>query len=257
MKIKTWIPEKLDRELNNYRNLPQHLKRVQVNQACEYYLPEVITRTKRELERDIMREILEVFERHWLEGNQWMVHLLTKSHLICRHIDILSRLRHMVQVELTIICLDEEYRRQLERYAPTVKKRLEVIRCLSNAGVFVRIMAMPFVGTHEEGIRLREVAFNNGARAFKHKGLNYFNVDDLIKGETKKTKRRKDIIDSNLLVKSGEFVTENGHPKTMRLLMPPKGGIKGKWQDNLVETEVEVKRSGYSELNDVDWGYIV
>ena len=77
--MKTWISERLDLELDKYRNLPQHLKRVQVNVASEGYLPDVMIKTKKELKRDIMAEILDTFKRHWEEGNCWMVHLITKS----------------------------------------------------------------------------------------------------------------------------------------------------------------------------------
>jgi DNA repair photolyase len=35
VKVKTWLPEKLDLELEKFRDLPQHLKRVQVNPATE------------------------------------------------------------------------------------------------------------------------------------------------------------------------------------------------------------------------------
>jgi DNA repair photolyase len=38
-KVKLWIAEKLDKELHKYKQLPRHLKRVQVNVATEGYLP--------------------------------------------------------------------------------------------------------------------------------------------------------------------------------------------------------------------------
>ena len=106
VKVKTWVPDRLDRELSRYRDLPQHLKRVQVGVTSENFMPEVLVRTRRQLNRDIMREILETFERHWNQGNRWMVHILTKSHLVGRYLDVLARMRHMVQVEMTLICLD-------------------------------------------------------------------------------------------------------------------------------------------------------
>ncbi len=143
VKVKTWLPEKLDLELGKFRNLPQHLKRVQINPSTEGYLPGVIIKLKKEYDRDLMRETLEVFKKHWDTRNCWMVHLITKSHLIIKHLDILAEMKNQVQVELTITTLCEERRKILEGSAPSVKRRLDVIRKLSAAGIFVRIMCMP------------------------------------------------------------------------------------------------------------------
>jgi hypothetical protein len=43
VKTKTWMPERLNKELEGLRGLPNHLKRVQVCQAYGYYLAEVIS----------------------------------------------------------------------------------------------------------------------------------------------------------------------------------------------------------------------
>ena len=257
VKVKTWMPGKLDKELERLRDLPNHLKRVQVCQACEYYLAEVMSRTRSELNRDIMAEIFEIFENHWNAGNQWMVHVVTKSHLILRHLDILSRLRHMVQVELTLICLDEHTRREYEKYAPTMRKRLEAIQRLAEADVFVRVMAMPFTGSYDDALELRRVVFEHGARAFKHKGLNYFEDAAVKQGGARKSKARKDIIFKDLLIKSGERVIENGQARPVIVPMPPKGGVKMRWQGTLVDTERSIINSGYADLNDVNWGYVL
>ena len=247
VKVKTWMPEKLDRELVKYQELPQHLKRVQVGPACECFLPLVLNKTKRELGRDIMAEILDTFERHWHKGNRWMLHLVTKSHLVVQYLEILSRMNQMVQVEMTLICLDEDMRRQYERHAPSIGKRLRVIQKLAQAGVFVRIMAMPLVCDEEEALELRRVAFDHGAKAFKHKGLNYFDKEDLLNGVVEKKKRRKDVIDMNLLVESGEAVDG----QTRKVLMPIR-----RWKGFEVR-EMPILRSGYSALNEIDWGHLI
>ena len=251
VKVKTRLPEKLDLELQKYRALPQHLKRVQVGPACECFHPEVLIRTSRELGRDIMREILETFERHWSEGNHWMVHLITKSHMVTRYLDVLARMRHMVQVEMTLVCLSESTRRQYERHAPSVDKRITAIRHLSSAGIFVRIMAMPLLCRRGEALDLQQVTFNHGARGFKHKGLNYFDLEDVLQGAPERKRSRQDSIDTNLLIESGEPL--NGEIVTVD--MPVCEGKK-RWI-RFEPREMPILRSGYSQLNDIDWGYLV
>jgi DNA repair photolyase len=259
VQVKGWLPEKLDQELTVYQDLPQHLKRVQMNESCESYLPKVMKSLKKNFGRDLMAEILGVFEKHWLAGNQWMVHILTKSNLITRHVEILSRLKHMVQLEISFACLDEKLRRQLERYAPSTEKRLRAVKQLSDAGIFVRIMAMPLICDKEQGEELRKVAFENGAKAFKNKGLNYFNLKDLLDGKVIKKQGRRDFVHEDLTVKSGEHILENGRIRKARLLMPEKwkGNKIYDWKAYLVERDVEMIDCGYSECNDIDWGYIM
>jgi DNA-3-methyladenine glycosylase len=212
VRVKLWLPERLDRELERYRTLPEALKRVQVNEYCEGYLPEVMITLKRELGRDLMAEILGIFEKHWNSANRWMVHLLTKSHFITRHTDILRQMHHMVQVEMTIECLHEEIRRKVAPKAPTIKKRLEAVKILADAGVFVRIMAMPFIGSkgddreteRREAKELWKIAKGYGAKAFKHKRLNYFRVEDVLRGEAVRVKAREDKTFDDLLIENGK-----------------------------------------------------
>jgi DNA repair photolyase len=251
VKIKTWVPDRLDRELNRYRDLPQHLKRVQVGVTSENFMPEVLVRTRRQLDRDIMRELLETFERHWNQRNRWMVHILTKSHLVGRYLDVLARMRHMVQVEMTLICLDENTRRQMERYSSSIQRRLRVIRQLADNDIFVRIMAMPFMHGREEALELRRITFDQGARAFKHKGLNYFEQDEVLMGTPRRRRRRNDTVLTDLLVESGEPVED----ETRVVVMPVSDG-KRRWI-RLEPRQMPVLRSGYARLNDINWGYLI
>lgn len=257
VKVKTWFPEKVSAELQKYSSLPQHLKRVQINEACEYYIPEVMAKMDEELNRDIMAEILDAFKRQWDSGNKWMLHILTKSPYIVRHLDLLAGMRQMVQVEMTLICLDENKRRSVEVNAAPISERLEAMRQLSRAGVFVRVMAMPFFGNREDAAELKERVFEMGAKAFKHKELNYFDWDDLVRGEAIRRKGRDDTIYRELLEKSGEPYLQDGRQPTIALLMPNEEWAKREWQNNLEEQEVPVINFGYSDLNDVDWGYVV
>src|SRR3982074_404800 len=85
-----------------------------------------------ERERKIMRGILEVLER---AGHP--VGIVTKSALVVRDIDILSRMakRSLAKVALSVTTLDPELARTMEPRASTPAKRLEALRQLSQAGI--------------------------------------------------------------------------------------------------------------------------
>ena len=249
VKVKVWLPKKLDRELNKkYRDLPQYLKRVQVNSATEGYLPQVINKMQEEYGRDLMREILDVFKKQKEAGIFWVVHLLTKSNAILNHLDLLSSMRDQIQVEMTITTLDEDRRKILEGKAPSVAKRLEVIRKLSDAGIFVRVMAMPFIGDRDAAMNLRDENFKYGAKAFKHKAVNYWDENALLCGHLVRTKGRKDFTYEDLLLKSGEPYQPKGEPKTVS--MPNK-----KWNAWEIRPMV-IENHGYGDINQIDWTYL-
>jgi hypothetical protein len=77
--------------------------------------------------------------------------------------------------------------------------------------------------------------------------LNYFDKEDLLNGVVERKKRRKDVIDMNLLVESGETVDG----QTRKVLMP-----KRRWKGFEVR-EMPILRSGYSALNEIDWGHLI
>ncbi|MDX8479983.1 PA0069 family radical SAM protein [Mesorhizobium sp. VK24D] len=90
----------------------------------------------------IMREILEV-----LEARGHPVGIVTKSALVTRDIDILSRMaeRGLAKVALSVTTLDRMLARTMEPRASTPTKRLEAIRQLSDAGVPTSVMVAPIV----------------------------------------------------------------------------------------------------------------
>jgi hypothetical protein len=61
---------------------------------------------------------------------------------------------------------------------------LELVEELAKAGLFVRVMAMPFYGEHMDLHMLKDDTFKRGAKAFKNKGLNNYSWDDLAKSRT-------------------------------------------------------------------------
>ena len=95
-----------------------------------------------EREHKIMRGILEVLER---AGHP--VGIVTKSALVTRDIDILSRMaeRNLVKVALSVTSLDAKLARTMEPRASTPPKRLEALRQLSVAGIPTTVMVAPVI----------------------------------------------------------------------------------------------------------------
>ena len=263
----------LDKELNNYSNvLPQHLKRVQINETSDYYLPQVLNHFKTNSQKDLMIQILETFQNQWVKGNKWMLHILTKSPLILNHIDQLKGMKHMVQVEISFATNDEATRKTFEFNAPSTEKRLETIEKLAAEGIFVRVMAMPFYGGEDDLNKLKEITFKKGAKAFKYKELNYYdwaNIKSLQYKDVNKLPRvsnRKDAKLYDVIVKSGEDFLQNDQPVKVKVLLPkfkqnrmdkiPVWGAYTEMKNRLFESEVNMIDCGYNGLNKVDWGYI-
>jgi DNA repair photolyase len=95
-----------------------------------------------EREHQIMRRILEVLDRF---GHP--VGIVTKSALILRDIDILSRMarRKLVKVALSVTTLDGKLARVMEPRAATPARRLEALRQLTAAGVPASVMVAPII----------------------------------------------------------------------------------------------------------------
>jgi DNA repair photolyase len=90
----------------------------------------------------IMREVLEV-----LDATNHPVGIVTKSALVVRDIDILSRMaeRGLVKVALSVTTLDRKLARAMEPRAATPERRLETLRLLSQAGIPTTIMVAPVI----------------------------------------------------------------------------------------------------------------
>ena len=95
-----------------------------------------------ERERKITRGVLEALDRF-----NHPVAIVTKSALVLRDIDILSRLasRGLTRVAISVTTLDHRLARKMEPRASTPAKRIEAIRRLSAAGVPVAVMAAPLI----------------------------------------------------------------------------------------------------------------
>jgi len=112
----------------------------------------------------IMREVLEV-----LEARKHPVGIVTKSALVTRDIDILSRMAEqgLAKVALSVTTLDRMLARTMEPRASTPTKRLEAIKQLSEAGIPTSVMVAPILpGLNDSEIeRILDAASAAGARA--------------------------------------------------------------------------------------------
>ena len=89
-----------------------------------------------------MRRILEVLDHF---GHP--VGIVTKSALVLRDLDILSRMakRNIAKVALSVTTLDPKLARLMEPRASTPAKRLEALQKLSEAGVPATVMVAPII----------------------------------------------------------------------------------------------------------------
>lgn len=111
----------------------------------------------------VTREILEV-----LEDCNHPVGIVTKSSLITRDIDILSRMaaKGLARVAISVTSLDRKLSRAMEPRAATPALRLDTIRQLSEAGIPTSVMVAPVIPalTDHELERILDAAKANGAQ---------------------------------------------------------------------------------------------
>ncbi|APG60873.1 PA0069 family radical SAM protein [Christiangramia salexigens] len=106
----------------------------------------------------ITRSLLQCFLKY-----RHPVGIITKNALIQRDLDILRELAqdNLVHVNLSVTSLEEETRRILEPRTASIKKRLETIENLSNAGIPVSVMMAPIIpaiNSHEIMPLVKEIA---------------------------------------------------------------------------------------------------
>jgi DNA repair photolyase len=152
--MKPDAPELLERELSASNYKPRIIA---IGTNTDPYQP---------IERRyaIVRRILETLER---AGHP--VGIVTKSDLVIRDIDILSRMasRKLVRVGISVTSLDAKLARVMEPRAPTPARRLEALRALAAAGVPTTVMVAPVIPAinDAEVERILEAAAACGAEA--------------------------------------------------------------------------------------------
>jgi len=100
---------------------------------------------------------------------QFPVHIITKSDLVLRDLDLLQQINldTHAAISFTITAADDALARQLEPGAPPSSARFEAMRILAEAGIHTGITMMPILpfieDTEENIIQLVELAHQNGA----------------------------------------------------------------------------------------------
>ena len=130
--MKPNAPELLERELSAPGYAP---KIIAIGTNTDPYQP-IERRYK------IMRRILEV-----LDSAGHPVGIVTKSALVLRDLDILSRMaqRDLVKVAISVTTLDPKLARTMEPRAATPPRRLDALRQLVKAGVPAAAMVAPII----------------------------------------------------------------------------------------------------------------
>jgi DNA repair photolyase len=97
------------------------------------------------------------------------VHIITKSALVTRDLDLLVRLRAeaSVGVSISIPFWNEERARAFEPYAPSPRRRVETIRRLTEAGIPVVVHVAPLIAglSDADVIPILEASREAGAAA--------------------------------------------------------------------------------------------
>jgi DNA repair photolyase len=95
-----------------------------------------------EREQRITRRVLEVLERY-----NHPVGIVTKSALVTRDIDILSRMaeKGLAKVAISVTSLDRKLSRALEPRASTPPRRLEALMRLAEAGIPAAVLVAPVI----------------------------------------------------------------------------------------------------------------
>ncbi|MEM2998516.1 MAG: radical SAM protein [Thermoproteota archaeon] len=107
--------------------------------------------TPGEAQNLLMREVLPVFIR-----NGFKLLIVTKSDLVARDIDILSKGR--VCVSLTVTTLNGRVAKKLEPFAPPPVSRLRALEALSRAGIPTMIRLDPLIpGVNDDSNSIRAV----------------------------------------------------------------------------------------------------
>ena len=97
------------------------------------------------------------------------VHVITKSDLVLRDLDVLKRIaRVSAAVSFTITTIDDDLARRVEPQAPPSSTRLRAMKALSDAGIETRVSLMPTLPFIEDNwsnvSAIIEAAYRHGAR---------------------------------------------------------------------------------------------
>jgi DNA repair photolyase len=112
---------------------------------------------------ELTRRALEIIVAY-----QFPVHIITKSDLVLRDIDLLSEIKRVyAAVSFTITSADDDLAKKLEPGAPGSSARFAAMRTLAEAGIHTGVTMMPILPFIEDTVenitRLVEMAHQSGA----------------------------------------------------------------------------------------------
>ena len=120
-----------------------------------------------------------------IQNNNFSCHILTKSNLVLRDIDILSKISKC-KVTISITSLNKSITNIFEKEVPSPKKRFQTIKKLSNSDIISGIAIIPILPyiTELEIENMIKQAKENNAKYFLYKYLElkgdqrkfYFNI---------------------------------------------------------------------------------
>ena len=100
----------------------------------------------------LTRQALEIIAKY-----KFPVHIITKSDLVLRDIDLIKEIGKIYSaVSFTIITADDELAKKIEPFATAPSDRFKAIRELANAGIYTGVTLMPilpFINDNEENLR--------------------------------------------------------------------------------------------------------
>lgn len=90
----------------------------------------------------VTRRLLELFLKH-----RHPVNLITKSHLVCRDLDLLEQLAkaRLASVAISLPTMNTELKRIMEPRVPSAGARLDAIRTLGNSNIPVSVLVAPII----------------------------------------------------------------------------------------------------------------
>ncbi len=165
-----WVEGDFERDIVVRANLPEILRRelARLRERAPIGIGSGITDSYQPLERStgLTRACAAILAEH-----RFPVSLLTKSALVCRDLDLWSRVNAGSRfiLSMTIATLDESVRRRFEPGASSIAERIETLRTFQKAGIAVGVMAspvLPFISDGEEDMRAL-------VRAVKEAGASY------------------------------------------------------------------------------------
>lgn len=117
-----------------------------------------------EAQRGLTRQALQVIEEY-----RFPVHIITKSNLVLRDLEILRGISQVyAAVTFTITTADDQLGKKIEPGAPRVSARLEAIRILAENGLLTGVSLMPVLPFLEDNVEnIRQIvahAHDAGAR---------------------------------------------------------------------------------------------